>query len=106
MGRTLRKVKVKYSGFGFGSSRVNLKVREAASVPRDPTVTCPGLFKGACSPSVLARPCLSYCMLWPYLVRWYLVFCYACGVTLAGTALYICLRYAGLSLFIIRWTKV
>ena len=63
MGRTLRKAKVKYSGFGIGGSHVSLKVREAACVPRDPTIMSPGLFKGARSLSVLARPCLSYCML-------------------------------------------
>ena len=74
-GRTLHKAKVKYSGFGFGGSCVSFKVYETACVPRDPAITCPGLFKGARSPSVLARPCLSYCMLWPYLVRRYLVFC-------------------------------
>ena len=74
-GRTLRKAKVKYSGFGFGSSCVSLKVHEAACVPRDPAITRPSLFKGAHFPSVLARPCLSYCKLWPYLVRQYLVFC-------------------------------
>ena len=75
MGRTLRKAKVKYSGFGFGGSRVSLKVHEAVCVPGDPTITCPRLFKGAHSLSVLARPCLSYCVLWPYLVRRYLMFC-------------------------------
>ena len=75
MGRTLRKAKVKYSGFGLGSSHVSLKVREAVYVPRDPAVTCPGLFKGAHSPLVLAKPYLSYCILWPYLVRQYLMFC-------------------------------
>ena len=50
VGCTLRKAKVKYSGFGFGSSHVSLKVYEAACVPGDPAITCPGLFKGARSP--------------------------------------------------------
>ena len=76
VGCTLRKAKVKYSGFGFGSSHVSLKVREAVCVPGDPDITHPSLFKGARSPLVLAWPCLSYCRVWPYLVRrGYLVFC-------------------------------
>ena len=75
MGCTLHNAKVKYSGFEFGGSRATLRVCEAVCVPRDPTITCPCLFKGARFPSLLARPCLSYCKLWPYLVRWYLVFC-------------------------------
>ena len=35
VGCTLHNVKVKYSGFGFGGSRVSLKVCEAVCVPRD-----------------------------------------------------------------------
>ena len=74
-GCTLRISKVMYSGFGFGGSCVSLKVREALRVPGDPAIMHPSLFKGARSPLVLARSCLSYCKLWPYLVRLYLVFC-------------------------------
>ena len=74
-GSTPHKAKVKYSGFGFGSSHASLKVHEAVCVPGDPAITHPCLFKGAHFLSVLARPCLSYCKLWSYLVRRYLVFC-------------------------------
>ena len=46
-------------------------------------------------------------MLRPYLIRWYLGFCYPCGVALAGMALYVRLMvYTGLSLFIIRRANV
>ena len=74
MGHTFRKAKVKYSGICFGSSLIILKVREAAYVPGDPAIMCPGLFKGSCSLSVLAMCCLSYGMLSSYLVRRYLMF--------------------------------
>ena len=88
--------------FCFGSSRQSLKVREVKCIPRDPAITYPVLFKGSCSPLSLASLSVAYCTLRPYLVRWYLVFCWPCCVMLVGTAL--CIRllvYAGLSLFII-----
>ena len=45
----------KYSGILLGGSLVSLKVRIFVPIPRrDPTVTVPSLFKGACSPLVLA----------------------------------------------------
>ena len=88
--------------FWFGSSCQSLKVREVKCIPRDPTITCPVLFKGSRSPLSLALLYVTYCTLRPYLVRWYLVFCWPCCVMLAGTALYIRLLVcAGLSLFII-----
>ena len=88
--------------FWSGSSRQSLKVREVKCIPGDPTITCPVLFKGSHSPLSLALLYVAYCMLCPYLVRWYLVFCWLCCVMLAGTALYIHLLVcAGLSLFII-----
>ena len=68
---------------------------------------CPSLFKGSCCLPAMARPCLTYCVLRPYLVRRYLGFYLPCGATLAGTALYVRLVvYAGLSLFIIRQANV
>ena len=76
-------------------------------VPGDPAITCPSLFKGSCSPLVLASLYLTYYVLRPYLIRQYLGFCWPCGVTLAGTALYVCLVvYVDLSLFIIMRANV
>ena len=40
--------------FSFGGSRQSLKVREVKCIPRDPTIPCPVLFKGSCSPLSLA----------------------------------------------------
>ena len=88
--------------FCFGGSQQSLKVHEVKCVPGDPAITCPVLFKGSCSLLSLALLYVAYCTLRPYLVRWYLVFCWPCCVMLAGTALYIRLLVcAGLSLFII-----
>ena len=88
--------------FCFGGSRQSLKVREVKCIPADPAIMCPVLFKGSRSPLSLALLYVAYCMLRPYLLRRYLVFCWPCCVMLAGTALYICLLVcAGLSLFII-----
>ena len=88
--------------FWFGSSCQSLKVREVKCVPGDPAIMCPVLFKGSRSPLSLALLYVAYCMLRPYLVRRYLVFCWPCFVLLASTALYICLLVCvGLSLFII-----
>ena len=88
--------------FCFGSSRQSLKVREVKCIPRDPAIMCPVLFKGSCSPLSLALLYVAYCMLCPYLVRQYLVFCWPCCVMLVGTASYIHLLVCvGLSLFII-----
>ena len=90
------------SCFWFGSSRPSLKVHEVKCVSGDPAIMCPVLFKGSRSPLSLAVLYVAYCTLRPYLVRWYLVFCRPCCVTLVGTALYICLLFCvGLSLFII-----
>ena len=61
--------------FSFGSSRQSLKVREVKCIPGDPASTCPVLFKGFCSPLLLAWLFVTYCTLRPYLVRRYLVFC-------------------------------
>ena len=52
------------------NSSASLKVHEAVCVFGDPAIMSPCLFKGARFPSVLAKPCLSYCKLWPYLIRW------------------------------------
>ena len=88
--------------FWFGSSHQSLKVLEVKCVPRDPAIMCPVLFKGSRSPLSLALLYVAYCMLHPYLVRRYLVFCWLCCVMLVGMALYIRLLVcAGLSLFII-----
>ena len=54
--------------------QVKVKVREAVCIPQNPAFTCPSLFKGSCSLLALAKPCLTYCVLWPYLVRQYLGF--------------------------------
>ena len=88
--------------FWFGGSRQSLKVREVKCVPGDPAIMCPVLFKGSRSPLSLALLYVAYCTLRPYLIRWYLVFCWPCCVMLAGMALYIHLLVCvGLSLFII-----
>ena len=88
--------------FCFGGSHQSLKVCEVKCIPGDPAIMCPVLFKGSHSPLSLASLSIAYCTLRPYLVRWYLVFCWPCCVMLAGMALYIHLLVcAGLSLFII-----
>ena len=40
--------------FCFGGSCQSLKVHEVKCVPRDPTITCPVLFKGSRTPLLLA----------------------------------------------------
>ena len=40
--------------FCFGGSHQGLKVRKVKCIPRDPTIMCPVLLKGSCSPLLLA----------------------------------------------------
>ena len=40
--------------FCLGGSHQSLKVREVKCIPGDPATTCPVLFKGSCSPLLLA----------------------------------------------------
>ena len=41
-------------GFSFGGSRQSLKVHKVKCIPGDPTIMCLVLFKGSCSPLLLA----------------------------------------------------
>ena len=74
--------------FCFGSSHQSLKVREVKCIPGDPAITCPVLFKGSCSPLLLALALLSLLYV-PSLSRKAVlsvllaVLCYACGYDIA-----------------------